>query len=59
MEPRRRPITLTPSELHAVEGEGSSMLQWKNARLFTLLIVLTSLAASFGGTFAWLRNFSW
>jgi len=35
------------------------MLQWKNVRLFTLLVVLTSLAASFGGTFAWFRNFGW
>ena len=35
------------------------MLQWKNVRLFTLLVVLASLAASFGNIFAWFRNFGW
>ena len=35
------------------------MLQWKNVRFFTLLVVLASFAASLGGNFAWLRNFGW
>ncbi len=35
------------------------MLQWKNARLFTLMVVLAGLAASLGGNLAWLRNFGW
>lgn len=34
------------------------MLQWKNARLVTLLISLTVLAAS-GGNWNWLNLFNW